>query len=389
MMKWTHGKTNRRCDRHLSPLLLSVACLLLLCMGTACRSSTGEETPAYDHIVTFDYNCGRLDANCPTQYLGVLDGALIGLCPGDSTDFGASEIADLYMSGWYTAQIGSDGQPLTDPDSGMVLTDRLWDFERDTVTADVTLYARWVRQTTLTFRDRDTGELLYTMREAPGTVREEPKAILDMELKPAEGYTLRGCYADEDLSELFSWPYTFTEEDSTVWVSYLEGKWSIVRTPAEFVKGLNTGANISVENDLDFSDGSVKWVVKDYNATIRGNGHTLSGIRLDKTGDRNSTRNFALFGTLREGAEIRDLTFADVSIRFAAKTPGQYAVGGLAWSLREGARLENVTLTGSLSYDIAKARTTTVSPWIADREDADPADFPGCDWSGFVLREET
>lgn len=368
-------------------LLVTLALLTLLAFGVSCRSTRAGETPQYDHIVTFNYNYGnKQDANCPPQYLGVKDGGLVGIRPGHSDSFALGAIQDMYMAGWYTPRLGEDGQPLTDPDTGVVLVDRLWDFETDTVTADVTLYAHWVEQPTLTFRDKDTGEALYTMREAPGTLREEPKTTLDNELG-REGYTLRGCYADREGTTAFSWPYTFTEGDTTVWVSYIEGNWMMVRTPAEFDSGISANANLYIENDIDFSDSKTTWITRDFNGQICGNGHTLRGIHLKLEGSKNKSRNFALFGTLRESAWIHDVTFADVEIDFSARITGGYAVAGFAWAAKEGARLENVTLTGSLTYDISRAPTSTVSPWLADRADADPADFPGCDWSGFILRE--
>lgn len=368
-------------------LLITLALLTLLAFGVSCRSTRAGEAPQYDHIVTFNYNYGnKQDANCPPQYLGVKDGGLVGIRPGHSDSFALGAIQDMYMAGWYTPRLGEDGQPLTDPDTGVVLVDRLWDFETDTVTADVTLYAHWVEQPTLTFRDKDTGEALYTMREAPGTLREEPKTTLDNELG-REGYTLRGCYADREGTTAFSWPYTFTEGDTTVWVSYIEGNWMIVRTPAEFDSGISANANLYIENDIDFSDSKTTWITRDFNGQICGNGHTLRGIHLKLEGSKNKSRNFALFGTLRENAWIHDITFADVEIDFSARITGGYAVAGFAWAAKEGAWLENVTLTGSLTYDISRAPTSTISPWLADRTDADPADYPGCDWSGFILHE--
>ncbi len=382
-----YASTARRVGRlAVRALFVTLALMTLLAFGVSCRSTRAGDDPQYDHIVTFDYNYGNLDANCPTQYLGVKDGGLVGIRPGHSDSFTLASIQDMYMAGWYTPLLGEDGQPLTDPDTGLVLVDRLWNFESDTVTADVTLYAHWVQQPTLTFRDGDTGEVIYTMREAPGTLREEPKTTLDKELG-REGYTLRGCYADREGTTAFSWPYTFTEGDTTVWVSYLEGNWMIVRTPAEFNTGIAANANLYIENDMDFSDGKTAWITRDFNGRICGNGHTLRGIRLELEASKLKSRNFALFGTLRESAWVQDITFADVEIAFSAQTTGNYAAAGLAWAAKEGARLENVTLTGSLTYDISRAPTSTVSPWLADRIDPAPADFPGCDWSGFILRE--
>ena len=80
------------------------------------------------------------------------------------------------------------------------------------------------------------------------------------------------------------------------------------------------------------------------------------------------------------------MTFADVNISFSAKVNGTYAVAGFAWAAESGARVENVTLTGLLTYDFASAPTSTVTAWIAENG-MKPEDANGCDYSGLVLRD--
>ena len=95
-----------RARRALRCLLLSALLLLLCAVGTACRGIGDSGEAPYDHLVTFDYNYGNLEANCPTQYLGVRDGGLVSIQPGYSDAFTLYEIKGHYLEGWYTAKTG-------------------------------------------------------------------------------------------------------------------------------------------------------------------------------------------------------------------------------------------------------------------------------------------
>ena len=339
-----------RARRALRCLLLSALLLLLCAVGTACRGIGDSGEAPYDHLVTFDYNYGNLEANCPTQYLGVRDGGLVSIQPGYSDAFTLYEIKGHYLEGWYTAKTDGEGKPLKDSKTGMVLLDSKWDFETGTVGADMTLYARWVAESVLSFVDRETGELLYSMRATPGTSRKLPVQAEGAIIEKMPGHTVYGYFADAECTQPFTFPHTFGETDETVYVSLLEGTWLIVRTPAAFQKGVNAGANLYLDADLDFSQVATGWQVRDFGGTLNGNGH------------------------------------ADVNISFSAKVNGTYAVAGFAWAAESGARVENVTLTGLLTYDFASAPTSTVTAWIAENG-MKPEDANGCDYSGLVLRD--
>ena len=233
-----------RARRALRCLLLSTLLLLLCAVGTACRGIGDSGEAPYDHLVTFDYNYGNLEANCPTQYLGVRDGGLVSIQPGYSDAFTLYEIKGHYLEGWYTAKTDGEGKPLKDSKTGMVLLDSKWDFETGTVGADMTLYARWVAESVLSFVDRETGELLYSMRATPGTSRKLPVQAEGAIIEKMPGHTVYGYFADAECTQPFTFPHTFGETDETVYVSLLEGTWLIVRTPAAFQKGVNAGANL-------------------------------------------------------------------------------------------------------------------------------------------------
>lgn len=71
-------------------LLLCVLVALLLCTAlVACNKYVPH---SFDHLVTFDYNLGKINGNAPPMYLGLLDpegkGSLVTIRPGfNSTTF--------------------------------------------------------------------------------------------------------------------------------------------------------------------------------------------------------------------------------------------------------------------------------------------------------------
>lgn len=349
-----------------------LACLLLL---SACSGNSSERP--YDHVVTFDYNYGNLDANCTQQYLGVKDGALVGIEPGYSDDFKLQEVTHYYIDGWYTAKLDADGNPQTDPDTGCVLLDRKWNFKTDTVTEDIVLYANLRHQLTLTYVDRATGEVVGSIVGKLGETRKKPQSAL--EPKKA-GYTFLGYYASETGDEPFSWPYTFREdtENINVYVDFIEGTWTIVDSAASFNKGISSNANLYLTADIDFS-GSTPWITRSFSGTINGNGHKLSGITLEQEGSKIFPSGFGLFNVLRAEAYLYDLTFEDVEIRFSAKSNMTFVVAPFASEAEEGVRLQSVTVTGTLTYDISKSPTSEVYDLIAENgmrgEDVTDCDF--------------
>lgn len=334
--------------------------LTVLCALFLFSCGTADTEREFDHMVTFNYNYGKLDVECPEQYLGVKDGGKVAIMPGYNENFKLYEVPGYYLEGWYLPKTSADGGTLTDEASGMVLLDRKWNFKTDTVSADLTLYANLIHQSVLSFRDADTGEVVSTIKGNPGASRREPSAAL---APKKDGHTLLGYFTDEACTQPFTFPYTFEENDRTVYVKFLEGSWKIVRTTDDFFSGLRNGQNLWLTGDLDFT--GVTWLSLDYNATIAGNGHTLRGITIEQNGTKTYTVGFGLFNRLGAKAQLTDLVFADVAIRFTAQVTDTFRVAPLAQEISETARLERVQVTGTLTYDISKAPTSEIYPLVA------------------------
>lgn len=355
--------------RSFFPLLCGILFLAALLLLPSCGGK--EEGKPYDFLVTFNYNVGNLDVSCPDQYLGVKSGGLVGIQPGFNDDFKLLPVSNYYIEGWYTARLASDGTPEKDAETGRVLLDRKWNFESDSVTADTVLYANLIRQSTLSFVDIATGEVIKTLTAAPGSRQNELISVL---APKKDGYTLVGYYTDAAKTSRFQWPFTFGDEDTTVYVDFLEGTWTIADSADAFKRGISGNKNIYVTAELDFSN--TVWVTTSYNGTIEGNGHKLTGLTLTKEGSRNATAGFGMFTTLGANACIRNLTVEDLTVRFSASLAGTYQVAPLADEIKAGAKFDHFTVTGTLRYDFSKAPASEVYELAVKNgmADADAAD---------------
>ena len=335
--------------------MISVTVLLLsLLVLSSCGG--GEAEKPYDYLVTFDYNAAGLTETVPeNQYLGVKKGGVVGLKPGQNDDFKEAVITHYFIEGWYTAKTAEDGSVLRDAE-GKALLDKEWNFATDTVNSDMTLYAKLTRQSTITFTDIGTDTVLKTQRGKPGvTIRKDD--ILAPEKK---GYTLLGYYLDKEKIVPFTFPYTYGDGDTVVYADFIEGSYTLVEDADSLVKGIRGGKNLYLTADIDAEN--VTWTSVFYNGKIEGNGHKITGLKIDTVCSKRDGETYGLlFKNLGAKAKISDVTFEDVRMTASAAMEGNFDIGAIAYGVAEGAALENVTVTGTLTYDIARAPTSTVS----------------------------
>jgi len=302
----------------------------------------GVGNPSYDYKVTFDYNVGTLsDHEITSQYLAVQENSLIVKYPKeDDSDFRLKTIEGYDFDGWYFPVLDGEGKPVIGEDGRVQLKERI-DFATYRVTSDVTLYANFAVKYKLTVLGKtEDGEDLTLKNEtvyrgATGTQQSEP---FGTEAARADGYTLVEYYEDEALTQKFSFPYTYGEEDKTIYAKFLQGDWNLVETPDQFNSALRDEKNIYLRSDLDYTD--VKWTARAYSGKIRGNGHTVSNIACEWTG-RRGDYDFYLFRFLGAGFEVHDLTFENVMLRFTASVNPMnetgYQVSAFAGIIQNGA----------------------------------------------------
>lgn len=323
-------------------LILVVLALLATTVLTACSGQTKKKE--YDYLVTFNYNVGNLTTNCKDQYLGVSAGKTVALHPEKNGEYIKEiEVDGYFVEGWYVAKQNSAGEVVIDPETNRVVLDRKWNFDTETVNSDITLYANLLRQVSLFYVDRATGDVLKTDTGKPGAIKNEPGALAPKK----NGYTLLGYFVNEEGNEKFSWPYTYGETDGTVYCEFLEGNWTVVNNPRAFTT-IGSDAKVYLTADLDFSE--IAWVPKTFNGELNGNGHKITGINYTKE-LTSANDTVGLFISLGANAYVHDLTIEDAQVTVRTVKAGKPVnVAFFAYSVAEGAKLENVTVSGTLSY---------------------------------------
>ena len=340
--------------RNIRTYILALTALLLALFLLSSCGGDKEEKP-YDCLVTFDYNTAGIAKEAPTNsYLGVKRGGLVGIQPGDNDDFKSAPVDHYYIEGWYTARVAADGSVKTDG-SGRVLLDRKWNFKTDTVTEDMTLYAKFIRMRTLTVIDIATGRSVSTQEGKPGDWVLEPDA--------ESGYTVLGYYEDREKTTLFDFDdFQYGDEDKTVYADIRKGEYTVVSTFAQLETALRGDKNIYLTADIDMT--GKKWQSFDFSGEFCGNGYKITGLTLDVKCNKNEGSAYGLlFRTLGKTARLSDLTFEDVRMTVSAVNmpeKGKYEVAAIALAVNEGASLTRVTVTGALTYDISKVPTSEV-----------------------------
>lgn len=389
--------------------------LLLGVLLTACNNDTSNMAD-FDHQVIFDYNEGDIvakESKAKQQVLGVYDNSLVGISPGYDGTSGFKEVKyeKHYVEGWYLpktdengniirwmsdyevefieeydaygklvrkdlegnilpAILDDEGKPV-EKDSFVVLGDK-WNFKEDRVTDYITLYANLVEKPRLIYVDIETGTQVGGKQDVPGAKFEKP-GTRDRKLRPTwEGYDFLGkYYTSPDRSSEFAFPYIFGTEDINVYVDMRLGKWIYVSTAEELVNAMSGSSNIYIGNDIDFSEytGALWSIASTFNREFDGNGKTISGIKRTLQADVSHKTNFGgLFGLIGSQAYIHDVTFIDLKVEFSANTsgytPAGLNVGLFAWKANEGARFENITVSGKLEY-IEYKKGVVGSNWIA------------------------
>lgn len=360
-------------------VIIAFFALLLVSVLTACSDNNVKGD--YDYLVTFNYNVGTINAKLEDEYLGVKKGGLVAIQPGYNKDnFPLYEISEHYIAGWYLPELDKNGNVLVDEETKTVVLGKEWNFATDIVESDITLYAKLLKRPVLTYVDGATGDVLGnpTTDKYVGDKITLPSSVV---APKKEGYTLYEYYVDEAMTEAVAWPYVL-EGDAKIYVKFIEGTWNIVTDVKSFKAARQNNKNIYLDADLDFA--GQNWVAGSYDATLNGNGHTISNISYSMEGNKSNNKGFGLFSSLGQKANIYDLNISGLNLTFEAKMDGIYKVGTFAYEAKQGAKIRNVTITGSLEYDFSKALISSAYPWIAE-DYTEAEDVSGVDYSGVEL----
>lgn len=305
----------------------------------------------YVNKVTFDLMGGKSgEQDVLVQY--VKDNSLV-VEPGSSTLAGAVPTRSGYTFGGYC--VG------TEDADGNVTYGETWDFTKDRVTSDITLYVIWLSNYTIKVHYGENYAQTYVVpvsQSASGEVQAVKSiTISGQTVLDDEAFYLSAEDAASKTNAI-AFPYTPSDlsQENTVselWANTLEGVWRLVKTAEDFTVYNNT--NIYLLNDIDFGGKELSFP-ETYSGTFAGNGHTLSNFKVTQEIGYSRTQSYGLFRELRSTAVIRDVTFKDVTFvaMLTNRTTNEYRAGVLAGYAASAARVQNVTIEGgSFTFVIA------------------------------------
>ncbi len=285
-----------------------------------------------------------------------------------------------FLAGWYTERTETG----TDANGNPVYSyANKWDFENGTYEVDpgknyaseepvLTLYAAWVPMFQIHFLSVTDGSEIGTYTYNPTTVEEikvphwnEETGAMEMYQFPVKlGYTFEKAYYDQAATQPAEGTVTHagtvneatgTAENTemTMYVEMVEGEWFHIYNLEQFKDNAKINGSYILHTDLDFmagTDDEESWpsslMYGTFTGTIEGNGHKIMNVNLEQT--NNSKVNAGLFGMLSESAQIKDLTFENITftVKAGTRTPGT-SYGLLAGTISANATLSNVKILSS------------------------------------------
>ena len=289
------------------------------------------------------------------------------------------------LAGWFITEPVTDSEGRELDEDGNIAAEsgkepaknlvKMWSFGTDTLSIDIskdysseepvlTLHAVWIPHTVFEFYTKDDGGNLICLGSYSGLTLDKPEwssASGKLNYKSfvkIDGKTLDGIYLDEAMTVPMTDPISgdYNLEEGTnntpsikVYTTWRDGDWTRVTKADQLSSGVSPTGCYELMNDITFSS-SVSWSTTftrgEFAGKIYGNGYTISGINTTASITGGSTQvHGGLFAKLADSAEIRDVTFKDVT--YTISNPGARAESStlaLFAAVNGGATIEGVTL---------------------------------------------
>lgn len=234
-----------------------------------------------------------------------------------------------------------------------------WDFEKTVFNKEtLTLYAGWelaVKHTyTVCYTDGDKTVELGKYDVKAGEAFEDWRGFA----KLREGYTALAFYSDAELQN--AWDNSFKHPggegdfDVPVYVEFIEGEWTLVNDLASLRSAINAGESVYLTSDID-CDGAAFSVSNLYKGILEGNGFSIKNFKVEQGGTLLSPGCY-IFSELGEGAEIRNVSFTDVTYVLDSVNESvakQVKCASLARAA-QGAKITKVSISGKLLTNYTK-----------------------------------
>lgn len=298
------------------------------------------------------------------------------------------EYTDYELLGWYYAKLDANNEPIRDEKGNMLIGEAVpfdkpitewttthivasWGAlskvkvilvlgdEGDPISANETVKIETEFGNKKEWKDCKEGDEIRDYSFVNGLMQSTSKLSLAVE---NNAYTFLEFYGNEACTEPVEWPLRQPEKtaetaDVYIYAKYIKGNWKMLSVPIDIKDMYQSSATNDsttryyLKKDIDCSSLSAMATRNKFNCELKGNGFTISNLKLAKTQlGRDSKHSF--FGTLGESAKITGVTFENVTMQFQS----MYSVSiFLAFNeLTEGAILEDVTFkTVKISVDLA------------------------------------
>ena len=314
----------------------------LTVMLSGCGASSVDPTEG-KNVVTFVVNGGILSYGTSSTNGSINYAYHPGTYIKDPAQFNNYKISrnGYNFTGWYTSP---DCKP-----------NEKWDFNTPFDVEKLTLYAGWevaIKYTySINYVDGENTVTLGSYSVSAGEKFNDWRKYADTRAN----YTAYGYYSDPECT--IPWDATSTHPggdadlDIPVYVNYIEGNWQIVSTYNELKSALK-GGNVYLIADIDCG-GEELYVASDFDMIFEGNGFKVTNFTVPKKGTLINP-SCAIFTKLAEGAEIRNVSFENVSYNFFDITDHASVktnIASLAVKLESGVTITNVSITGTLNTD--------------------------------------
>lgn len=275
------------------------------------------------------------------------------------------------FDGWYYAELDENGEPIviTEEPLEVESSDREVEFPiRIPAGEKWYICAHWMKDVELEIRLVSDSPISVQQEDAEGqmqTVTYETGDVIRTQSFGTQSYidvssnapiasidsTFLRLYSDEVCETPFSGRIEKPQngENAVLYAKYIEGIWTIVRTPSEVSSMLGNTVLSSnkyyIDADIDCASVSFGNHAA-FNCTIAGNGHTISNLTFTAS-NINSNNTVSPFGTFGARASVTGLTLKNINVEYKLR-PNVTAVELYAFAegANDAAILEDVVIDG-------------------------------------------
>ena len=375
------------------PIIL-IAFALLFFGVVACGNSESSELAlvrmGYSVAVTYDYNGGTVNSATSLR-IRVTPNSLVP-APKETGNVRIPGRTGYTFRYYCVAQEDEDGNLLHDADGNLVPGD-VWDFANDRVGPEedeITLIAQWWQNYNLIMHYGDNFEQSQHVNVQRDVNTGSPLRLAGYYFTSffnSDTEQIAGYYRDRNFTNRINAKsgYKFSDEDFKnsedgltveLWLKTVSKAYTVINEPGDFLGfdanlTANTGSEASytyyINDDINLSGWQSTSKVlfpREFTGEVIGNNHTISNYRIVAGASSDQNDSYGIFKILGAGAKVSDIKFENVNATFNLSNIArvrEYRLGLFAGTVRTGATVSNVSVSGTLSYTIASGYNGLVS----------------------------